>query len=99
MNNTVLSVVLAVGLSLLGFWILLGLLLLVLMRTIKERVKRVESYAKQPVFDIGDLNLVKPRGENLTKDETKQVRKLLRKEEEAHELNSIDIARESDREI
>ena len=100
MNDTALSVVLAIGAALLGFWILVGLLLIVLWRMVKAHIKRIEAYVNQPVFSTHDLNLVKSR-ENLTKDETNQVRDILRhrKEQEARDLNTIDTATEFNREV
>lgn len=99
MNDTALSVALATGITILGFWILVGLLLVVLWRMVKHHIRRIEGYFKQPTFSAYDPNLVKPR-ENLTKDETNQVRSLLRarKEHEARDLNTIDIATEFNRE-
>lgn len=101
MNDTVISVVLAIGITILSIWILVGLLLFVVWRMAKRRVKRIEAYVNHPAFSTQDLNLVKPRGENLTKDETNQIRDLLRrrKEQEARDLNTIDTATEFNREI
>lgn len=100
MNDTALSVAIVIGGALLGFWILVGLLLIVLWRTVKGRVKRIEAYVNQPAFSTHDFNLVKSR-ENLTKDETHQIRDLLRhrKEEEARDQATLDTATEFNREI
>lgn len=99
MNDTALSVMLATGIILLSFWILAGLLLIALWRTVKRRIKRLESYINQPVFITPDLNLVKAR-ETLTKDETDQIRDLLRhrKEQESRDQETLDIATEFNRE-
>lgn len=100
MNDTALSVALATGITILGFWILIGLPLIVLWRMVKRHIKRIEAYFRQPTFGTYDPNLVKPR-ETLTKDETSQIRDLLRhrKEKEARDLNTIDTATEFNREV
>ena len=99
MNDTALSILLVFAAALLGFWILVGMLLLFLVRKAKQRAKWLEAYVNHPAFLTQDLNLVKPR-ENLTKDETNQVRNLLRhrKEQEARDQNTIDTATEFNRE-
>lgn len=100
MNDTALSVALAISMALLGFWILVALLLIVLWRMIKRSIKRVEAYVNEPLFSTRDLNLVKSR-ENLTKDETDQIRDLLRhrKERDARDQDTLDTATEFNREI
>lgn len=100
MNDTALSVLLATAIAILGFWVLVGLLLIVLWRMVKRRIKRFEAYVNQPAFRTGDLNLAKPR-ETLTKAETDQIRDLLRhrKECEARDQATIDTATEFNREI
>jgi hypothetical protein len=101
MNDTALSIVLVIGIALLGFWMLVGLLLIVLWGAVKKRVKRVEAYINEPpVFSTRDLNLVKAR-ENLSKEETEQIRDLLRarKEREARDQDTIDKATEYRSEI
>lgn len=97
--NDALRIAMAIGIGLLAFWVLVGLMLFVLWRAAKRRIKRVEAYVNQPVFSTRDLNLVKAR-ENLTKEETAQIRDFLRarKEREARDQDTIDIATEFHRE-
>lgn len=99
--NTTLSVLLVTASVILGCWVLVGLLLVVLWRMAKVRVKRVEAYITNPTFSTKDINLVNSRGGVLTKDETSQVRDILRhrKEQEARDLNTIDTATEFHREV
>jgi hypothetical protein len=101
MNDTVLSVVLALSIILLSIWTMGGLFLFVVWRRAKRQVKRIETYVNQPTFSTQDINLVKSRGGTLTKDETNQIRDILRhrKEQEARDLNILDTASEFRREI
>lgn len=101
MNDTVLSVVLAICITIFSIWVLLGLVFFVVWRMAKRRTKRIEAWVNQPTFSTQDLNLVKPRGENLTKEETNQIRDFLRhrKEQEARDLNTLDTATEFHNEV
>ena len=97
--NDALRIALAIGIALMGFWLLVGLMLIVLYRAAKRRIKRIEAYVNEPLFAQRDLNLVKAR-ENLTKDETAQIRDFLRhrKEREARDSATLDTATEFHRE-
>lgn len=95
MNSTTLSVLLAIGLSLLVLWILFGLLLVAMWRIAKRRAKRIEAYVNQPAFSTHDFNLVKTR-ENLTKDEVDQIRELIRHRKEQ---GALDTATEFNNEV
>lgn len=96
--NDALRIAMAFGIALLAFWVLVGLFLIWLWHKAKVRIKRIELWANsEPTYK--DLELLKPR-ENLSKDETQQIRDFLRarKEREARDQDTIDIATEFHRE-